>query len=721
MLTSNDIVKVLREAALILGHDITMDQLASLERETRVYQEDEFPEFQRDLLEACTKVKLLLLQYATPEEGIEKLISSDNVVLAFKRYEGRVLPVLMEGKTRRINYHFTDPQMDSETGPTLPWLANEKGEILVFVMFPYKNVVSEETVNTDGSRPGPVRRFIHLLSTEKKEILYILFYGVLVGLISLVLPLGIQTTVEFISGGVFFSSVYLLIALVILGVLLTGIFQVIQISLVEHLQRRIFTKAAFEFAFRIPRLKKESISQSYAPELVNRFFDIVTIQKGLPKFLIDLSSGAIQVFFGLLLLSLYHPFFVFFSLVLITVLFMIFYFTGPRGLESSLNESKYKYKVVYWFEELARTLNSFKLAGNSGLPFRRTDYNVNNYLKHRKTHFHVLLSQFSFIVLFKTIVTGTVLIVGTTLVVNREINLGQFVASEIIIILILNAVEKVIMYMDVVFDLLTAVDKVGSITDLPLDRMGGTDLPVSRNGKPGYSVEVKNLKFKYQGMDQYVLNDINLSIKAGDRVCISGYEGSGKTTLANIIAGLESGYEGSVTINEFSLRDLDLTHLRNRIAKNISPDDIFDGTILENVTLGKEDKSFADAVAALTKAGLIDKINRMPEGMNTPVISGGKGFSSTAIHRLILARCLAKKPELVILNDFFTGLTKIDKLDLVQRIINEENKYTLVAVSNDPMIMSACDYVIILKEGKIEAEGKFEQLMSSPQLSNLFE
>src|SRR5690606_20568490 len=183
---------------------------------------------------------------------------------------------------------------------------------------------------------NPITRLIRLLHAERSQINYIFFFALVTGLISLVLPLGIQATVELISGGVFFSSVYVLIGIVILGVVFGGILQIIQISLVEHLQRRIFTKASLEFAYRIPRLKAESIISNYAPELVNRFFDIITIQKGLPKLLIDFTSGIIQIAFGLLLLSLYHPFFVFFSIGLVSILIIIFYLTGPKGLRSSI-------------------------------------------------------------------------------------------------------------------------------------------------------------------------------------------------------------------------------------------------------------------------------------------------------------------------------------------------------------------------------------------------
>lgn len=252
----------------------------------------------------------------------------------------------------------------------------------------------------------------------------------------------------------------------------------------------------------------EALQRNYAPELINRFFDVVNIQKGLPKLLIDLSSAIIQILFGLLLISLYHPFFIFFGLVLLLMLVLIFALTGHRGLSSSIEESKYKYKVAHWLEELGRALQSFKLAGSSDLPIRKTDYNVNNYLKNRKVHFRVLVTQFSFIVIFKALITGGLLIMDTLLVVDRQITLGQFVASEIVIILILNAVEKIIMYMDVVYDLLTAVDKVAQVTDLSIEKTGGLDFPVAQTG--GFRVRTKDLKYQYSASGYYALKELIL-------------------------------------------------------------------------------------------------------------------------------------------------------------------------------------------------------------------
>jgi ABC-type bacteriocin/lantibiotic exporter with double-glycine peptidase domain len=717
-MTNDHIVRILREASLKLTHDFDATSLRFVEINNRTYDKNEFPEFKRDLLEAGSKIRMLFLEYSlTPSEFKAFFEKEDSPVLLFQQEGEALSPVLItRQKSGRQLTRISDTAVVLESfdtnSMTTSWLSNEQGQVIFFVVVAYQSLVSEYGFDQSakGEYLSPVRRLLRLLSTERKDIIYILFYAVIIGLFSLILPLGIQSTVELISGGVFFSSVYVLIAVVIVGILAAGGLQIMQISLVEYLQQRIFAKAALEFTFRIPRIKIESILNNYAPELVNRFFDIMTIQKGLPKLLIDLSSGTIQILFGLLLLSLYHPFFVFFSLILVTALALIFYITGPKGLHSSIQESKYKYKVAQWLEELARALNSFKLAGTTDLPIKKTDYNVNNYLKYRKVHFQTLLTQFSYMLLFKATVTGGLLIMGTILVINREITLGQFVASEVIIILILNAVEKIIMYMDVVYDLLTAVDKVAQVTDLPLEKVGGIDLP-KQSWQVGYAIAVKDLRYKYPDAKDYVLKGVNLNIRSGERVCITGTGGAGKTTLTNIIAGLHPGFDGVVTINNYSIRDLDLAHLRDKIAKNISPEDIFDGTIYDNITVGKPMESVQDAIQALQQVGLSDEINALPEGISTSVLSGGKGLSSSTIQKLILARCLAKKPALLILNDFFSGLKKATKLDLVQAVISGDNPWTLLAVSNDPLVMAACDRTIVLHEGGIIAEGAFDELL----------
>ena len=272
---------------------------------------------------------------------------------------------------------------------------------------------------------SPLKRFFLLIKPDEKEIRNVYVYAVFYGLVNLSLPVGIQAIINLIQGGQFSTSWVILVFFVILGVAITGVLQVFQLKITEHLQQKIFTRAAFEFTYRIPRIKLEELYNKYAPELMNRFFDIISIQKGLSKVLIDFSSASIQTIFGLLLLSFYHPFFIVFSLILVILVYSIFKLTAQRGLETSLLESKSKYNMASWLEELARTAITFKLAGVTKLPMERTNEGTREYVDAREEHFKVLKFQYILLIVFKVLVASGLLIVGSILVIDQKMNIGQ--------------------------------------------------------------------------------------------------------------------------------------------------------------------------------------------------------------------------------------------------------------------------------------------------------
>ena len=716
------VIAIVQSFGQALEQDVPNQLTDALSDRTTEYTPDQLSTFIHDLTETGNKARLVFLPNSLPADKYRNFLEKLTFpVLVFLRSSVGLVPTVirldqkMNPEAHRILPDGTTTVSPVDALTEKPQL-NERGEVMFMTAFPFRSIVSK--TEEEGEHLTPLKRLLNLLSTERRDIIYLYVYAVAVGIISLSLPLGTQAIVGFISGGMWFNSVILLIALVVIAIVVSGGLQIMQISMVEVMQRRIFAKTAFEFAHRIPRIDAESILKYYAPELINRFFDVLTIQKGLPKLLIDISTAVIQIFFSLILLSFYHPFFVFFGMLLVGLLAIIFYITGPKGLRSSIKESKYKYKVVYWLEELARTLSSFKVAGTTQLPMQRVSENVNNYLIHRKVHFGVLIRQFSYIIAFKTFIVGGLLILGTILVIDRQITLGQFVASEIIIILILGAVEKIIVNMDTIYDMLTAVDKIGHVTDLPLENDGGITVPATYFEK-GIHIRVEKLSYRYPNSQDYVLKDIDLDIKPGDRVCITGYNGSGKSTLVNILDGIYSSYEGIITLNSVSLHNLNLTVLRDHVAKNVSQEDIFDGSVLDNVTVGKPFVSYQNAIDALNGVGILDDINRMPDGLHTGLISGGKNLSSGLAQKIILARCIAKNPEVIILNDFFQFFSQLEQRKLIEYLTEERHRWSLIIVSTDPIIVSQCTNVVVLKQGKKIAEGTYDEVKEEPFFQQL--
>jgi len=719
---NKDIISILYEAGSMLKVNIDSKSFKWVDAQSKQYNSTDINAFIQDLREAGSKNSIVVLQKDVHPDVFELFLENfDAPVLVFLNRQNSIVPALIQTGTKsksRSLICFEGSQrysLDFEKLNESELVINAQSEIIVASLFSYESVAGSSNEESDENVPlTPVRRLIRLLKTERKDIFYIYIYALIIGVSSLILPLGIQAAIELISGGVFFSSIYFLIGFVILGVVGSGVLQVFQITIVEYLQRRVFTRAAFEFAYRVPRIKMEAIMNIHFPELINRFFDVLTIQKGLPKLLIDLSTAGIQILFGLVLLSLYHPFFIFFGITLITSLFLIFYITGPKALASSIVESKYKYKAVYWLEELARALYSFKISGSTLLPIRKTDYLVNNYLKYRQKHFETLVSQYAYILLFKAVITAGLLILGTILVVRREITLGQFVASEVIIILILNSVEKIISYIDVVYDMLTALDKIAQVTDLPLEKSGGLDVPLSdKRFERGLEIQIKKMSFRYPNSKNKTLSNINLHIKSGEKICISGVGSSGKATLTSMLSGIYTDFDGAISINGVSIRDLDHTHLRDLIGKNISSEDIFEGTILENILVGKPNSDLDTALKAIEVTGLNTSLGSLPNGLDTQVVTGGKGFSDSFVRRMILARCLAKNPKLLVLNNFFTNFSKLDRQILVKMLVSIDNPWTLIVVSNERDIMAACDRVIYLKDGEILEEGTFDEVIKN--------
>lgn len=546
----------------------------------------------------------------------------------------------------------------------------------------------------------PLQRFFKLIAPDSKDIFYIYVYAIFNGLINLSLPLGIQAIIGLTIGGRISTSWTLLIFLVTLGVLISGGLQIVQLIITESLQQRIFTRSAFEFAYRIPRFKLEALGKNYAPELTNRFFDTLSLQKGIAKILIDFSTASFQILFGLFLIAFYNPLFIFFGFSLVGLLALILRLTGPKGMESSLKESKYKYEVAHWLEEVARVMHTFKLSGTSTLALKKTDELVQGYLKARKKHFGVLLLQFQAMVVFRTLITGSLLILGSYLIVTNRINIGQFVAAEIVIILVLNAVEKLIKSLETIYDVLTAVEKIGLVTDLPIEEDTGMSF-AEIDTHEGLHLKAIDLGYTFADDGKIALQNINFEARPGERICITGESGSGKSTLIGLISGLFTDFSGSITYNGIPLRNMNINSLRAYIGDHSPKEALYKGTLRENICMGKPHVQLADVLQAADHIGLRQFIQRLPQGLETVIEPLGASLPDSISKKIILARAIVDKPRLLAMEVFMDGLPRNEKDDIINFLTDKSNNWTLVLVSNDPNVAAMCDRVLQMKEGKI--------------------
>ncbi len=540
---------------------------------------------------------------------------------------------------------------------------------------------------------SPLSRILDLVKLEKAEIWSIYFYAILNGLILLSVPLGIQSIVGFVMGASFRASIYVLIFLVVVAVLVSGLMQINQMKIIEKIQQRIFVRYAFAYADTIPRLDLKKADGIYLPELINRFFDTATLQKSLSKILLEIPSATIQIIFGLLLLSFYHPIFILFSFILVLILWLIIYYTGGRGLSSSLEESRNKYKVAAWLEEMARIIKFIKIAAGHGLHLKKTDEATVVYLKARNEHFKVLLVQYRSLVAFKTAITAAMLVFGSILLVNQQLNIGQFVAAEIVILTILNSVEKLIINLDSVYDTLTAVDKLAKLTDKPLEENGKIILSEE---KSGLLVEGDKINYSYPNQ-QPVLKQVDFSFEPGQLICIQGKAGTGKSTLLRLLDGAYTDFTGSLQLNKIPIRNFDLNSLRSQIGILLHQHDIFQGTLWENVTMGRPNVAIEHVVRLFEKVNLAPFFAALPMGFETELDPTGQRLPRQIIHKILLVRALIGNPRLLLLEEPWSGMDNGTK-EKVIALLREHSFSTRIIVSNDTEFANTCDQVYTMTE-----------------------
>ena len=544
-----------------------------------------------------------------------------------------------------------------------------------------------------------VKRILDIVRFERKEISAIYFFAILNGLVQLSLPLGIQSIISFVIGGAISTSLVLLIFFVVLGVFISGWLQVNQMKVIEKIQQQLFVRYSFSYAYLIPKINLKAIDSYYLPELVNRFFDTISLQKSLSKLLLDIPVASIQILFGLILLSFYHPIFILFGLILVAVLFFILRFSGTKGLETSIEESNYKYGVAGWLEEIGRVVSSLKFSKGSSFHLFKTDEQVAGYLNARTKHFNILMFQYWSLIAFKVIITASMLIVGSVLLVNQQLNIGQFIAAEIVIIAIMSSVEKLIGNLDKVYDVLTSVEKLAKITELPEENTGDV-MPIKQTDM-GMSIKVENLSFSYDD-EVKSLEKISLSINAGEKVCLKGSFGSGKSTLLKVLTGSFQPYEGVIMINNVPLSNIGLKQLRSRTGVLLGEQDIFRGTLWENITLGSDDIPLESGIELAELLGLQQFIASSPDGWQMPLYPLGKRLPRKIIQKILLLRALIHKPALLLLEEPFLALDSETAEKIKDLLLNKLPGVTVIVSTTNEKFASLCDQQIIMENGTIK-------------------
>jgi putative ABC transport system ATP-binding protein len=544
---------------------------------------------------------------------------------------------------------------------------------------------------------SPIKRFIGLLKPEMKDVWTIVLFSVITGLLYLALPLAVNALVSNLAFGTQsapFQQALVIIALALFAfLLLSGIIRGLQYYIAEVIQRRLFVRVAADMAYRLPRVRADSLDGVHAPEMVNRFLDVVTVQKSTALLLLDGINLVLGGLIGLIVLGFYHPFLLTFTLLLIVALSIIVFGLGRGAIRTSVQESICKYDVVNWLEELARYPRLFKGPGGYAMATDRADQLTRSFLLARGSHFRVLFRQISGLLLLEVIASSALLMVGGWLVLRMQLTIGQLVASELIVSAIVASLSKLAKKFEAWYDALAAVDKLGHLIDLEIEPETG-DIPHLESG--GVSVTVSKAAYAYPSGHE-VFSNVSFELPSGARAALVGSQGSGCSTMLDVLLGLRYPTSGHVSIAGFDLRSWCLEELRSSVML-IRSQDIVNGTIAENIRLGRPGIGLDDVQLALKDVGLLDDVMTLPLGMHTPLVTGGLPLSSRQRTRLLLARALVLKPRLLLLDDVFDGMDRSSMDELTTLILDPARTWTVIIATRDPDIAKKCHTAIDLDD-----------------------
>jgi len=549
-----------------------------------------------------------------------------------------------------------------------------------------------------GGTPTPFRRLMALLRIEREDVATVIIYGAGVGILGLATPVAVQALVNTVAFGTLVQPLVVLVALLFGGLSFAALLTVLETWVVELLQRRLTVRLVADLAHRLPRLDMASLHGRYPPEIVNRFFDVFTIQKALAFLLLDGLGIALTALSGMLVLAFYHPYLLAFDVLLILGVVGIIVVVGRPATRSSLHESKKKYKVEAWFEDVGRAPVSSKHAGAPDYHRFRAETLTREYLTARDGHFRLVMRQIIAALALQAVASAALLGIGGGLVIARELTIGQLVAAELIVATVVGSLAKLGKHLENYYDLLAAVDKVGNLLDLPMEPEDGE--PFLEAPRPsGSRVTLRDVRIPIPG-GRTLLKVDDVEIAAGERVALSGPSGSGKTSLLELLFGLRhAAAGGQLEVDGSDVRELRLDDLRTRVSL-VRGVEVVEGTIADNVRLGRPGMPFPDIRDALDATGLGDEVSAFPDGIQTEIASDGAPLSSGQVLRLGVARAVVGRPTLLLVDDVLDRLDRESRYEVFEGLARSAST-TLLVVSDDPEIHARCDRTLRCAAGRV--------------------
>ncbi len=483
-----------------------------------------------------------------------------------------------------------------------------------------------------------------LLRPERNFYIVTFTYACGISLLSLAIPISVQALVNTVTFAVLMQPLIVVSILLLILLVFSGFLRGLQDYAVEYFQRHFYVRTTTEVANQLMNAKDISLRQVYRGDLVNRYFDIMTVQKKMAKLLVDGISLVLQTIVGMLLLAFYHPYFLAFDIVLAALLAMVWILYGKQALDTAIYESKAKYKVGAWLEQLANLNKNFKSETGKRAAAKKTQKGIEFYLEKRQEHFKFLFRQIIFLLGIYAFLSTLILGLGGFLVMQGQLTLGQLVAAEIVVAVILAGFAKSGDYLEAVYDMHASMDKIADFYTIEQES------PVGTKNLTGDNRDLIFKEVSVQKGDK--LFSYNAHFHHGKAYLLTEDFDATQRVFLNLIFADKEADRGHIMFGEHDFSNICPYILRDEIYL-IDKAGVMEGTVEENLSWGLEGVSRADMNEVLDVVGLTEHIEGLPEGKDTRLYPGTSLFCYGELIRLEVARVLLKCPSWVVISSLF--------------------------------------------------------------------
>jgi len=540
-----------------------------------------------------------------------------------------------------------------------------------------------------------VSRLAFVIGLEQRILMLIVSYALAIALFSLVVPLTVQELVNSFAISIQPVMIVTLALIILIGLLFIGFFRVFQTSATEILFQRLYTRIAIAMTEHLPRVREDVFVPSYA----NYFGEAELLPRAVVVVLVDLINVVISGATGMLILVVYHPNFLVYNAFLIGGFGLVQFMSARGGVQATQTVSQLHYDLMTWMQDIAQNRLHFKATQSAPLLLSKTDRLLDSYLSARRARSGVLTwRQYVSTVIWEAVCHSSMIGMGGWLLSVGQITLGQFVAAEVIVGTLLLNLDTVTRRMYAVTYILTSFDELTRVFSLPKDDVT-EEASLARLADPaihGLRVRCKNAAFAYPNSPP-VIEGFNLEVVPGEKVAVISSTSTGKSTLALLLAGLSRPTAGVIRFNDVDLREMTMEEINAARALVLDSHlTLFGGTLEENISLGRPSVKFEDLRWALRFTGLEDDADRWSRGLETQALAGGKLFTKSQILRILVARAIVTRPQLLIFDGTLHNMEPDLRQILLRRLCSKEEAWSVIFVTNDPSIGEYVDRRVML-------------------------